>query len=164
MPTWKQFAKERPDLAASGRRLLYAHGIGLGFLATVRPDGGPRVHPICPVFTDDDLYAFITPGPKLNDLRRDGRYALCSETCPPPNYDDNVYITGQAIELDDRELWDKISAQTLAERNMTDPWPEFDNQGLFQLTLETCLVTLTLPGEVLPAGHSVWKAQSPVAS
>jgi pyridoxamine 5'-phosphate oxidase-like protein len=158
MPTWKEFAQQRPDIAAIGRRLLYAHGIGLGFLATVRPDGGPRVHPICPVFTDDDLYATIVPGPKLHDLRRDGRYSLCSETCPPPNYDDNVYITGIAEEISDRDLWDRIGAQMLAERNLTEPWPDFDKQALFRLTLETCLVTLTLAGDVLPAGHTIWNA------
>jgi hypothetical protein len=25
--------------------------VGLAFVATVRPDGGPRVHPMCPVIT-----------------------------------------------------------------------------------------------------------------
>lgn len=65
--------------------MFYEHGLGLGFLATTRPDGGPRVHPICPVLAGN-LYAFIVPGPKLADLRRDPRYryALHSEIFPPP--------------------------------------------------------------------------------
>jgi len=159
MLTWPQFSGARPDLASTGRRLLYAHGIGLGFLATVRPDGGPRVHPICPVFFEDDLYAMIDPGgPKLKDLRRDGRYALCSETCPPPNHDDNVYVTGRAEEVTDRAVWDRIARLMLEERSMSDPWPGFGEQVLFRLLLETCLVTLTLPSEALPAGHNVWRA------
>jgi hypothetical protein len=29
-------------LAEAGGALLYNYGLGLGFLATVRPDGGPR--------------------------------------------------------------------------------------------------------------------------
>jgi hypothetical protein len=38
-----------------GRDLLYQFGVGLGFLSTVRRDGGPRVHPICPILHDDQL-------------------------------------------------------------------------------------------------------------
>src|SRR5688572_17751916 len=44
--TWSVFERERPDLAAVGSTLLYQFGMGLGFLATVRADGGPRLHPI----------------------------------------------------------------------------------------------------------------------
>ena len=94
MFTWKQFAIARPDLARQGRSLFYEHGLGLGFLATVRADGGPRVHPICPLLSDDGLYGFIVPGPKLQDLRRDNRYALHTETFPPPRHDDAFYLTG----------------------------------------------------------------------
>jgi hypothetical protein len=32
-------------LAEAGGAPLYNYGLGLGFLATVRPDGGPRVLP-----------------------------------------------------------------------------------------------------------------------
>jgi hypothetical protein len=67
MLTWAEFRLARPDLAAEGHRLLYNFGIGLGFLATVRPDGGPRVHPICPILTDDHLYGLIVPGPLTTD-------------------------------------------------------------------------------------------------
>ncbi len=31
----------RPDLAEAGRSLLYQHGVGLAFLATVRAEGRP---------------------------------------------------------------------------------------------------------------------------
>ena len=47
--TWGGFSLERPDLAEAGRGLLYQFGVGLAFLATVRRDGGPRVHPMCPI-------------------------------------------------------------------------------------------------------------------
>jgi hypothetical protein len=68
--TWSEFKKERPDLAEAGRELLYFYGPGLGLLGTVRKDGAPRLHPICPIVTDEGLYAFIIPSPKLHDLRR----------------------------------------------------------------------------------------------
>lgn len=40
-------------MVKGARELFYQYGIGLGFLATVRPDGGPRLHPICPIITDE---------------------------------------------------------------------------------------------------------------
>ena len=56
MPRWEQFEQEAPALAESGRKLIYQVPVGLGYLATVRPDGGPRVHPFCPVITGGGLY------------------------------------------------------------------------------------------------------------
>jgi hypothetical protein len=46
--SWAEFAHARPDLGDADRRLLYQFGVGLAFLATVRADGGPRLHPMCP--------------------------------------------------------------------------------------------------------------------
>lgn len=156
MLTWNAFAHERPDLAAAGRRLFYQHGLGLGFLATVRPDGGPRVHPICPIMTQDALYAMIVPGPKLRDLRRDSRYALHSETCAPPHHDDACYLTGTVVEKEDTSLFARLKEQMLAERGLSEPWPGFDEQTIVEFLIDGCLVTLTLADEGLPAGHTVW--------
>ena len=39
--SWLQFEAESPELAEAGRGLFYQFGVGLGFLATVRRDGGP---------------------------------------------------------------------------------------------------------------------------
>ena len=41
MLRWGEFQRLRPDLAEAGRRLLYQFGVGLGFLATVRPTAAP---------------------------------------------------------------------------------------------------------------------------
>lgn len=38
MATWEEFSAAEPDLAGFGHGLLHGHGIGLGFLATVRSD------------------------------------------------------------------------------------------------------------------------------
>jgi hypothetical protein len=159
MLSWKQFAQTRPDLARLGAALLYEHGgIGLGFVASVRPDGGPRVHPICPLLTDAGLYAFIVPGPKLADLRRDGRYALHSETFPPPNHDDAFYLTGRIVELDDPDLRATLTDQFLGERQLSEPWPGFEAETLIEFGIDRALVTLTQARDGLPAGHSVWRA------
>jgi hypothetical protein len=160
MLTWKEFAVARPDLARTGASLLYEFGdLALGFLATTRVDGGPRVHPICPMLSDDGLYAFVVPGPKLGDLRRDGRYALHCETFPPPRHDDAFYVTGRATEPDDAQLRAALTEQFLREHHLDEPWPGFDEQALVEFLIERCLVTLTEAGDDLPRGHTVWSAE-----
>src|SRR2546422_1033339 len=74
MVTWKEFAAAEPDLADVGRSLLYQFKVGLAFLATVRQDGAPRLHPVCPVLSNGRLFVLITPtSPKRYDLLRDGK-------------------------------------------------------------------------------------------
>jgi Pyridoxamine 5'-phosphate oxidase len=159
MLTWNAFADLRPDLAAQGRKLFYGHGIGLGFLATVRRDGGPRVHPICPLFADRGLYAFIVPGPKLNDLHRDPRYSLHCETFPPPDHDDAFMISGEVQWVDDDALRPKLTRQFLAERQLGEPWPGFDQQELVEFAFDRCLLTLTNARDDLSDGHTVWREE-----
>ncbi len=96
MLTWGEFARLRPDLTEGGRALLYQYaGLGLGFLATVSKTGAPRLHPFCPAIAGETLYAFLVPSPKLNDLMRDGRYALHSDLSPVN--EDAFYLTGRAL-------------------------------------------------------------------
>src|SRR5258708_324637 len=73
MATWNEFETDAPDIAEAGKKLLYQFGVGLAFLATLRKDGAPRLHPICPTVVDGHLYALIGPTPKRADLRRGGR-------------------------------------------------------------------------------------------
>lgn len=160
MLTWSQFADVRPDLARLGSAFLFEFDVGLAFLASVRADGGPRVHPICPLLTGQGLYAFIVPGPKLADLRRDARYALHSETFPPPRHDDAFYLTGRVTELDDPDLRADLTKQFLAERKLDAPWPGFDDQVMIEFGIERCLLTLTDARDGLPAGHTVWHRDS----
>jgi hypothetical protein len=47
-------------------------------------------------------------GPKRGDLRRDGRYALHSETYPPPREDDGFAVTGRVAEIADRGTWEMV--------------------------------------------------------
>lgn len=159
MFTWKQFSTVRPDLAATGRAMLYENAsIGLGFLATVRPDGGPRLHPICPLVNADGLYGFIVPGPKREDLRRDGRYSLHCETFPPPHHDDAFSVSGRAEFVTDPSVRDALRSQLLAERQMEEPWEGFESEQLVEFMIERCLVTLTEGRDGLPAGHTVFYA------
>lgn len=156
MITWTQFARQEPALAAAGRGQIYQHGLGLGFLATIRKDGGPRVHPVCPVISEAGLHVLILPGPKLGDLRRDGRYSLHSEMVAPPRQDDGFAVTGFAAEISDQAVWAVVRDQVIADFGQL--WPEYDKLTLFELSLANCLLTLTQPDGPFPKGPTVWKA------
>lgn len=138
--------------------MFYGQDVALGFLATTRQDGGPRVHPICPLQVGDGLYAFVVPGPKLGDLRRDGRFALHSETFPPPNHEDGCHLTGRAVEVHDAELRADLATRFFDERGGIEPWDGFEDETLFELAIAGCLVTLTEGRDDLAAGHHVWRA------
>ncbi|GAA0564207.1 hypothetical protein GCM10010172_54560 [Paractinoplanes ferrugineus] len=99
MATWSDLTAADPTLAAAIRALFEQYGPGLAYLATVRPDGAPRLHPVSPVFTDEGLYCFIVRSPKRGDLSRDGRYALHSY--PPEESDDEAFLTGTATRVQD---------------------------------------------------------------
>lgn len=77
MATWAEFEAAEPEMAALARTLLSNQESQIGYLATVRKDGGPRVHPVCPVIAGSNIYLAISAhSRKLADLRRDGRYML----------------------------------------------------------------------------------------
>jgi hypothetical protein len=109
MAGWGEFAEAMPEMAERGKILMLLYPIdggfegGLAYLATIRRDGGPRIHPISPVLLEGSLYAFVLKGsPKLRDLLRDPRYALHSyprAAGPNDYYDEEFYITGQATPI-----------------------------------------------------------------
>jgi hypothetical protein len=163
MITWTDFEQQQPALAAAGRKHLYQIGIGLAFLATIRPGGGPRVHPVCPVISPAGLHVLIIAGPKQADLRRDGRYALHSETCPPPRQDDGFALTGLAREVTGAGVARTVRDQVLAERD-GKVWPGFTEEVIFELGLERCLLMQTQADVPFPAGPTIWTADGPVTS
>ena len=157
MLTWGQFGAERPDLAETGRALLYRVGLGLGFLATVRADGGPRVHPVCPILTDDGFYLFVVSSPKRADLQRDQRYAL--HAFPNDGNEDAFYVTGTAEPRPDPAQRERVAEQYLVdERKIMEPPPGFADEQLFELLIDTCLATKTTGHGDWNPQHTVWKA------
>jgi hypothetical protein len=153
--TWGGFAVERPDLAQAGRELLYFFGPGLALLGTVRRDGGPRMHPVCPTLTDAGLYLFVAASPKRNDLLRDGRFALHSN--PLPDNDDAFYVAGRAQRREDAALRRSVEGPYFEKLGRTEPWPGFEAEMLFELLIESCLLTRT-PGRGGPYQHTIWTA------
>ncbi|MGA7669804.1 MAG: hypothetical protein WBW04_05240 [Nitrolancea sp.] len=155
--SWQELSEARPDLTDAGRQLFYQVGVGLAFMSTVRPDGGPRLHPICPVIASTGLYAFIIPSPKLNDLRRDARYALHS--FPTDDNEDAFYITGRAVEIHEHELRTTLTRQFRDERSTMEFSDDHLNpQALIEFFVDRCLVTRTDGfGDALPR-HTIWHA------
>jgi hypothetical protein len=133
MVTWSQFASAEPELATAGRSLLRPFSVGLAFLATVRRDGAPRLHPVCPVFSNDHLFVLITAAsPKRGDLERDGRYALQTFPQPKPGSDE-FYVAGRAKLVDAAAT---RAAVLQDARHMTDP-----SEVLFELLIDRVMHT-----------------------
>src|SRR3954451_23587051 len=140
MASWSDFAAADPSLAAAIRVLLEQYGPGMAYLATVRADGGPRVHPVSPVFTDEGLYCFVVASPKRRDLARDGRYALHS--FPPEESDDEAFLTGRAIRV----------PHPVATAPPSEAWraPPAVDWHLYELQIDTATLRRHGPGGALP--------------
>lgn len=124
MASWSEFAADAPRLAQVIRGLIEQYGPGLGYLATVRADGGPRVHPVSPVITEEGLFCFVIDSPKRRDLERDGRYALHS--FPPEDSDDEAYVAGEARPVTDPVRVDRLAADLRAAPRVDWKLFEFD--------------------------------------
>ncbi|MCH7488128.1 MAG: pyridoxamine 5'-phosphate oxidase family protein [Chloroflexi bacterium] len=99
MATWAEFAKSAPEMAEVGLKLL--ERFGLAYLGTVRRDGAPRLHPVCPFIAQGRLFVATNPtSPKRNDLMRDGRYVL--HMLPGEN-DAEFLVRGRASQVTDAE-------------------------------------------------------------
>lgn len=154
--SWSQFQAERPELAEAGQGMLYQFGVGLAFLSTVRADGGPRLHPVCPVLTAGRLLAHIVPSPKRADLHRDGRYALHS--FPADGNEDAFYLTGHAVPVADPGLAAAAASQFLAERHLDAEPPGFGDGEFFEFLIGRCLLTRTDGHGDWNPRHTVWQA------
>lgn len=75
MVTWSDFAARSPSMAARGEALLARHQ--LAYLATVRADGSPRLHPVSPQLIEGRLWVCTPRGSlKARDQLHDPRCVL----------------------------------------------------------------------------------------
>jgi len=134
MVSWNHFSTANPTLAKAGEDLLFQYGVGLAFLATIRKDGGPRIHPVCPVLSNAGLYVLIMPSsPKRWDLLRDGRYSLQSFPQDRPDSDE-FYLSGKARVIEDPLILESVfsDAKHHASRD----------EALFELLIERAMHTI----------------------
>jgi len=146
MATWFEFAQAEPSLAQTGAGLLFQYGVGLAFLATIRKDGAPRLHPVCPVLSNDRLYVLIMPNsPKRLDLERDGRYALQAFPQDRPDSDE-FYLNGKSRLIDDPEIHTIVLSDA---KHYASP-----NEILFELEIDRAMHT-QWEGFGTPDYHSI---------
>ncbi len=100
--TWKTLEEQQPELAAFGLERLNGQ---VAYLATIRKDGSPRVHPMTPIIGQGHFFVFMEPtSPKGQDLQRDGRYAIHCAVSDNSGASGEFSITGRAHLIDNAEL------------------------------------------------------------
>jgi len=146
MKPWSDLKNEAPELAKVGKRLLLPSRphVGYAFIATLRKDGAPRLHPVSIVMYTDHVFVMIPAhSPKCADLLRDGRCAL--QAFPPAPNDDGeeFYISGFAQQIHAPEIRQSLIQDTQV---FVD-----EDEVLFEVLLErvmyTRLVERGTPGE-----------------
>ena len=126
MANWAELERAEPELAAAGWALLSK---GIAYLGTVRADGAPRVHPVTPIRSGDELYVSVSrTTTKVHDLRRDPRYALHAL---PGEADEEFYLAGVVREEDDAALKRQAHEDAIFTPEPSDP--------LMALQIERCL-------------------------
>ena len=155
MIRWREFEAIRPDLAEAGRKILYQYGVGLAFLATVRRDGGPRLHPMCPILMDGGLFAFLVPSPKRDDLHRDPRFAMHSFPCD--ENEDAFYISGSATLVRSPQIRRALEERFASERPGSDQ-VDLRAQEAFEFLLDRCLWSVTTRHGDPDPQHLTWVA------
>lgn len=132
---WHAFSQESPGLATTGARLLYQNAdVASALLATVAPDGGPRVHPVFPVLAMDELWLFIVNlSPKYRDLKRNGRFALHS--VPQADVHEEFHLRGNAEEVGAADVRGRVVDATHGRQGGAD------FEVLFRCDLQSALYT-----------------------
>ena len=145
MVTWSELDAAAPDIAAEGRRLVYARGDGEALLATVRDDEPPRIHPINVGVVEGRLYAFLLRSAKRVDLEQDGRYAL--HTHQDPTAPDEFSVRGRAQLIQDADVRAAVGGSWFFEIDET--------YHLFEFSIESAVLGLRGPDE-WPPRYTRW--------
>jgi hypothetical protein len=146
MMSWGEFAAGEPELASFGADRLASPP---SYLATVRADGSPRVHPVTPVVAQDALFVFMEPtSPKARDLRERGRFALHNGVPDTEGSGGEFSVSGTGRPVDDPET------RAIAERAASyDPAARY---VLFELLVDEARCNGY--GDVKIPEHRRWRA------
>jgi hypothetical protein len=97
---WSELEAAAPALAEAARARF--EGTHVAMLGTIRADGSPRVSPIEPYFTPDNLlFGAMARSAKARDLERDRRCAFHSAIADPNGGDPEFKLYGTAIDTDE---------------------------------------------------------------
>jgi hypothetical protein len=144
--SWKHLEDGQPELAAFGAERLNGK---VAYLATIRKDGSPRVHPMTPIIGAGHLFVFMEPtSPKAHDIQRDGRYAMHCSVGDTSGASGEFILTGRAHLVSDPTL--RALAVKLAS------YAPSDRYILFEFDVESAAST-TYPGD--QALRRSWKRE-----
>lgn len=105
--SWGEFAEREPELAQFGAERLTA---APAYLATIRPAGLPRIHPVTPIISPLGLFLFMEPtSPKGKDLRGRGSFALHNGVPDNAGSGGEFCVTGLGLALDDPDMWSRVA-------------------------------------------------------
>ena len=136
MLSWFEFAKIEPDMAKFGsKRVEY----GVMYLATIRKNGYPRVHPFTPFVASGRFLAFMEPtSPKGLDLQRNGLYAIHSLVTDMNGSNGEFTMSGRAGLVTDP------TTRNLAVKGC--PYTPKDRYVCYEFKLEECLINTYVDG------------------
>ncbi|MDQ3004098.1 MAG: pyridoxamine 5'-phosphate oxidase [Chloroflexota bacterium] len=104
------------------------------YLATLRKDGSPRVHPFTPIIGEGHFFVFMEPtSPKGYDLRRDARYSAHCSVTDTSGESGEFIVIGKAKFIEDAEL------RALAVK--VTPYHPAERYILFEFEVESVVVT-----------------------
>jgi hypothetical protein len=142
MTRWEEIEKDAPEFA---RRVRGRFDAGTNkTIATLRPDGAPRISAIELTFADGEVtFGMMGGSRKLADVRRDPRIAIHCPTVEPPEdvaaWDGDAKLAGTAAEI--------------------PPSPDNPHQGSGFFRIDVTEVSLTYVGT--PADHLVIESWHP---
>ena len=126
MVDWEQFAREAPQIAEVFLRRHSKTG-NLCLLATLRPDGSPRISPMEPGFFEGRLVLLGMPNTsKFRDLERDPRFELHTATVDPYVGDGDAKVWGEARNVQDADLHARFAQHLFDESGMDLRGQTFD--------------------------------------
>lgn len=146
MMKWKDFEEVEPELARFGKEHFASN---VAYLGTLRKNGYPRVHPVTPIVSSDNIFLFMEPtSPKGKDLIRNGKYSLHSLVTHSSGSDGEFWMRGKAQKVTDPNLRN--------EAIDSSSYNPADRYILFQLFLEEAGSTVYENGK---PSYKRWKLQ-----
>ncbi len=143
--SWKTLESQSPEIAAFAKSRLHNK---VAYLATVRKDGSPRVHPFTPIIGEGHFFIFMEPtSPKGHDLRRDDRFAVHCSVTDTSGGSGECIVTGRAKFIEDTEL--RALAVSIS------PYQPAERYILFEFDIESVLMTEYIDGQPV---RTNWKA------
>jgi hypothetical protein len=122
MTTWDETLAAAPELAAKVEARFRA--TSLGFLATIRADGAPRIGGQEALFWAGELWlGMMWESWKARDLRRDPRCSFHAASADKDVKEGDARVSGRAVEVDDDEVKRGMGA-AVAEEHGFDPSQE----------------------------------------